>query len=340
MRQQQNLFTDNLLRWLPGVVISLGAIVFLLFWVDWVSFGEALAMFRITSILILFLVAMVAMLFRSLAWQMLLNREVKLIDCYLLESVGYLLNNFLPLRLGELGRSILMGQQTRRGTMYTLSSVGIERTMDMGFAALTLLISLPLLSNVGWSSLTPVYTIAVVSVVLGTIYIISRKQVQVEAWLGRFTATKPWFSKTLYPLMVSLVQGTTVFARGRVLLLTTTYLMLAWLGYYLNFYIVIRTIAPEAPFWWALVVNGIVSLGIAIPSAPGSIGVWEASFVAGLALFGINEGHGIAAAVVLHLMNYLLTGVLGLIGLARFGSSFSAIFRELSFRKKEIETNG
>ena len=45
---------------------------------------------------------------------------------------------------------------------------------------------------------------------------------------------------------------------------------------------------PEAPYWWILFVLGVVSLGAALPSAPASLGVFEGSIVAALALLGLG----------------------------------------------------
>lgn len=49
----------------------------------------------------------------------------------------------------------------------------------------------------------------------------------------------------------------------------------------------------------------ISQLGLAVPSSPGSIGVYEASVVLPLAGFGVDRGRALALAVVLHAIQYI-----------------------------------
>jgi uncharacterized membrane protein YbhN (UPF0104 family) len=52
------------------------------------------------------------------------------------------------------------------------------------------------------------------------------------------------------------------------------------------------------------------NLSMAIPSAPGYVGVFHGAFVATLALFGVQEGPAVAAAIVGHalLVGFFIIG--------------------------------
>jgi hypothetical protein len=56
---------------------------------------------------------------------------------------GYLLNNFLPFRLGELGRAFLLSRKSGMKFAEILPTIFIERAVDLAFSAAILLISLP-----------------------------------------------------------------------------------------------------------------------------------------------------------------------------------------------------
>jgi uncharacterized membrane protein YbhN (UPF0104 family) len=81
----------------------------------------------------------------------------------------------------------------------------------------------------------------------------------------------------------------------------------------------------------------MLALGVAIPSAPASVGVFEASLVGSLALLGISSGSALAYAIVMHLDQIVLTAVFGLWGLIRDGQSLSSLLSSLTEKKPTVE---
>jgi len=51
------------------------------------------------------------------------------------------------------------------------------------------------------------------------------------------------------------------------------------------------------------------------PSSPGALGVYEAAVVGALQLFGVDASVALAMAITTHLLQYAITGVLGVYGL-------------------------
>ena len=80
---------------------------------------------------------LVSILFRTLRWQVLLKqmRPVSVARLYPVVVVGYMANNLLPMRLGELVRSYYVGQREGISKTSALVTIFIERLLD----ALTLL---------------------------------------------------------------------------------------------------------------------------------------------------------------------------------------------------------
>jgi uncharacterized protein (TIRG00374 family) len=81
---------------------------------------------------------MVSVLFRTLRWQRLLRhmRAIKVARLFPVVVVGYMANNLLPVRLGELVRSYYVGERERISKTSALVTIFIERLLD----ALTLLL--------------------------------------------------------------------------------------------------------------------------------------------------------------------------------------------------------
>ena len=80
---------------------------------------------------------LISVLFRTLRWQVLLGhmRRVKIGRLYPVVVVGYMANNLLPMRLGELVRSYYIGEREGISKTSALATIFVERVLD----ALTLL---------------------------------------------------------------------------------------------------------------------------------------------------------------------------------------------------------
>jgi uncharacterized membrane protein YbhN (UPF0104 family) len=72
----------------------------------------------------------------------------------------------------------------------------------------------------------------------------------------------------------------------------------------------------------------VAALGIAVPSAPGALGVYESAVTWSLSLLGLDPARAVAYAIVLHFWNYLINGLVGAYALARDGESLASIYRQ------------
>jgi uncharacterized protein (TIRG00374 family) len=72
-----------------------------------------------------------------------------------------------------------------------------------------------------------------------------------------------------------------------------------------------------ADFGAALVVQSAVVFGVAVPSSPGYVGVFEAAIVLALALYGVSQDQALAYALTYHASTFLPIILLGFHSLAR-----------------------
>ena len=71
--------------------------------------------------------------------------------------------------------------------------------------------------------------------------------------------------------------------------------------------------------------NRVISLGIAIPSAPAGLGVFEAAAVGAFSILGLSISAGLAIAIVSHLISITFTGVIGMYGIFKDGESITVL---------------
>ncbi|MHB0987319.1 MAG: lysylphosphatidylglycerol synthase transmembrane domain-containing protein [Bellilinea sp.] len=320
-------------RWLPGVLISLVAIFFVARVTQWQELGPALRRFSLGYIGVMVLLTLVFLLIRAGVSRVLLSGRPRLSDAFWAINQGYLLNNILPFRLGEIGRAVLLGQQTNLPTAQILSSIIIERALDIAIAATMLLLTLPLALEMTWAKPVAILMLVVVAAGMASLFFMARYYLNVSAWVEKIGIRWKFVGKWVAPQVRSLLTGLTALTDLRQFILALLLLLASWAVAIGVYYVALLAIVPAAPIWWGVFTDAVLALGIAIPSAPAALGTFEAATVGALTILGIDQTTGLAYAITLHFMQILVTGVLGLVGLMRQGRSISSLFFDLQNRK-------
>jgi len=135
------LITNKWQFWLGGSV-SLGLLLILLYQVDLGELKNALRDANYWLLAPSIAVYFVAVLFRAARWQYLLRPicAVPVVRLYPVVVIGYMANNLLPVRLGEVVRSYYLAKQENLNTSSALATIAVERVYDgitlLAFAAL------------------------------------------------------------------------------------------------------------------------------------------------------------------------------------------------------------
>jgi hypothetical protein len=77
---------------------------------------------------------------KTYRWQILLNSPVLTSRIFAILTIGYLVNNLLPARAGELARIYLMGRKEGVGMSKTLGTIIIEKTRCLCFNSYSVLV--------------------------------------------------------------------------------------------------------------------------------------------------------------------------------------------------------
>jgi len=330
-----NSFLKSTLRWLPGVLISGVALFFVSRLVEWEKLGPAMALFLPWYALAIIFITLLFLIIRAAAWRVLLNNRPRWIDTFWAINQGYLLNNILPFRLGEVGRAVLLSQQTAIPAAQILSSVIIERSLDLAIAAGLLLSTLPLALDMAWAKPMAVIMLLVVIAALVGMFFMAKYHEKFGNWIEKILGRWPIMVKWLVPQIRSLLAGLSALNDPRRLILSIGLILLSWVVAVITYWVALFAIAQHAPIWWGVFVDAVLALGIAIPSAPAALGTFEAAMVGALSILKINETTGLAYAITLHFLQILVTGGLGLTGLLRQGRSLGAVFKDLQNRKSQ-----
>ncbi|NMC54653.1 MAG: flippase-like domain-containing protein [Chloroflexi bacterium] len=324
-------------RWLPGVFISIVLLVVVFRVAKWDDLGDAFTYIRWPYILAALALTMASLLTKSAAWRTLLGNAPGYWQTFFIVNEGYFLNNILPFRAGEVGRAIFMGQSSKKGAMHVISTIVIERAFDVAMAASLLLATLPLTLGMAEAKSAAVTTMILVVAGFGALFLMARFNEQVKDLVNRVGGRWPLVQKWIVPRIDSLLEGLKVLTRPSQFFAAVAWSLVTWVFWVGIYYVMLLSIAPNAPLWWGAFVDSFLAMGMAIPSAPAGLGVFEASIVFALSLLKVDAAKALAYAISLHFMQFVTTAIFGLIGLLREGRSISVLFEGME-KKEQPDT--
>jgi hypothetical protein len=316
-------------RWLPGAIISIGLIAVFLYFVDLGEMMSAIRNANYAMLGIAFAIGFVWMGVRAQVWRTLLRDRASFSAVFWTVGEGYILNNFLPFRLGEIGRAFLLSRKSDLKFMEILPTIVIERVMDLGYNSVILLAALPFV--VGAEGAERIGVIVGVIVLIGFVllYILARSNQWALDLFHKISARWPVLQRVGGNFLESFFAGLSVLTDGWLFLRFIFWMTLNWAISIVSYYFIIRAFFPETQIVWAMFGLGAAAFGNAIPALPGAVGTLEGAFGGALVLLTGNESVSFAAALAVRLYNYVNSGVVGGIGLAREGQTLSGIYEQL-----------
>lgn len=333
-------FFHDARRWLPGTLVSLALVAVILYFVD--LRAVVAAMRSADYLLLLFVLAgsIIWLIIRGIVWRILLREQVSYKDAFLTLSEGYLLNNFLPFRLGEIGRAFLLSRKTGLAFMEILPTIVIERVFDLAISAIILICAVPFV--VGASGAERIGFVVGGGVVVGLVilYITVHNREHVREMFQNLTARWPGFQHFGNNLLGSFFTGLGVLTEGRLFARFFCWMVLDWLIAVFQYYLIIAAFFPQAKLVWGMFGLGAAAFGGAVPSLPGAIGTFEGAFGGALTLLTGDQSTSLAVALTARLYNYLVSGVIGAYALSIEGESLSSIYKQLvKFRSTQGRTD-
>jgi glycosyltransferase 2 family protein len=325
-------FWKSARRWLPGVVISLIAIVAIIRFVDLHRFVEAIRSANYWLLLAFLVISVSWLMVRGIVWRTLLRGRASYRDVFWTLCEGYILNAFLPFRLGEVGRAFLLGRKTKLGFMDVLSTIVIERVMDIAFSAAILLSAVPFVVGAAGAGRIAIAIGALVVVGMIFLYVLARNREWALGLFHRLSARWPKLQMLGGNLLDSLFSGLAILTDGRLFLRFMLWMTFNWAIAIAEFFLLLLAFFPHATLIWSLFGLGAVAFGNAIPSMPGAIGTYEAALAGALTLLSGDQSTALAAALTAHLIGYLINGVLGSYALSREGETLMSVYHQLRNR--------
>jgi len=314
---------------LPGLLVSLALVAAILYFVDlknvWLAMQRAdyrpLALGVALSILWLFV--------RALVWRTLLREKASYGAVFTSMNEGYLLNNFLPFRLGEVGRAFLLSRKSDLKFAEILPTIVIERVTDLAFTAAIFLAAIPFVVNAGGAAQVAIFVGAAVVIGLGGMYLLARNQRWALDVFHRFSVRWPVIQRAGGSLLEAFLSGLGILTDGGLFLRFLALMTLDWGIAIVQYTLFVMAFYPQASLLWGMFGLGATAFGGAIPSLPGGVGTLEGALGGALTLLSGDADTALAVALTWRALNYLTTGIFGFYALAREGQTIGGMYREL-----------
>jgi uncharacterized protein (TIRG00374 family) len=272
---------------------------------------------------------LVWLLVRAIVWRTLLQDQASFKQVFFTINEGYLLNNILPFRLGEVGRAYLLSRKADLGFWQVFSSILIERSLDLALAAGLLLCTLPFVVGATWAREAALAAGVLVLLGLAVLYLMARNRAWSMAKFSLISTRWPRLGELTGERLEAFFNGLAVLTDGRRFVKAVGWILVDWFLAILEYYALLLAFFPQTQFLWAAFTLGVAALGIAAPSSPGAVGVYELSVVGALSLFGLDPSVALAFALTAHLINYLVTGLLGAYALSQEGETLIHLYHSV-----------
>ncbi len=259
-------------------------------------------------------------------WRILLKPGIPVSALQTTQAIysGLFLNQILPLRVGELGRGVLVSCWSGLNLMSILPSMALERFfeafwMTLGLGALTLLVPLPR----NFIRAGKVFGAAIMVLAALLMVVVLRKpRAPKPAPPGRRPGRIRRLTKTFLGELQSELRD---IGFGRRFFLAFG-LSLAIIGLWaLTFWMIMRASGIREPFLVGFAVWLITHLGIALPNSPGNVGSYQFFCVLALLLFGADKTAATSFSVTVFILVSIPQVVLGAACLSRSGMTIASL---------------
>lgn len=316
------------IRLLLGIAVSA-----LLLWVvfrgtDWATIATAISQANYMLLAAACGVTMLGVVLRVFRWRALFwpnNRSLSTNALFDALNLGYLANNILPARAGDVLRAYFIGEWDRVTVAQALATTAVERVLDllivvvMLFALLPFLPLSPELRQAGALFGSAAILAAVAMIVLSFQRALSHRLLR--AVLSRV----PRLDGALWAdRIIEILDGFAILRAPGPFLRVLGWSAVVWIEAILVYILTFRAFGLNTlgPVEATLTIVG-AAFGMALPSAPSAVGTFHAGATAALLAVGVAPPMAKTLAVTLHAINFVPLTILGFWSLARRGLRYT-----------------
>jgi uncharacterized protein (TIRG00374 family) len=240
---------------------------------------------------------------RSLRWHYLLKpvKSLSANQLFPVVVIGYMANDVLPARIGELVRAYVLGEREGVSKSATLGTILAERVFD-GLIMLLFMgvVSLLVPFDGFLQQIIRIAGAVFVGAMIVILVVASSRRLTLQV-LNVFLKLAPQSMRPrLERIANAFIEGFAAMQSFRTILVVFALSVLAWLFEAGMYYVLGMSFDLRLPFYVMVLTTAVANLGTMVPSSPGYVGVFEWLCVTTLGLFGVAQAAAFSYTIVLH----------------------------------------
>jgi hypothetical protein len=222
--------------------------------------------------------------------------------------VGYLANNVLPARLGEVVRAHDLGGRTGLSRSAILGTIVVERVVDTMVVVAIASVAILVLSVRGVVASAVLAGLAVTALLaVGVAAGIAAHRLPGAARVAAYLAQWP----RVHGALVRLREGLAVASNARVLVAAVVLSLASWSCTVLAFAAAAQAVGVQPTMAQAALLAAGTNLATAIPAGPGYVGTFELAAITIATSVGIDRDSAFAFALLVHAATLIVTSIGG-----------------------------
>ncbi len=293
---------NNIIKLLFGAFISLILIYYSMNNFNYDKFNIKIEQANYTKIFFASILLIFTVYIRAFRWKKLFDIEsISPNFLYKAEFIGYFGNNILPLRLGEILRTLVVGEKYKIKKTTVLGSIILERILDMFavgmFVVVLFFLNYKLIIQINYIFLFSLIGMLLIGII-GIIFSLFKKNNNIN--------TKNKFLLIVHDISVGFSK-----LRNENIVIILFQSFFIWLIYLVQLYLVQDAFNLGLNINQVIIMLLISTASISIPALPGNFGTFEGSIVYSLSLFNISDNFGFG--FLLHAISFIPFTFLGLL---------------------------
>lgn len=245
--------------------------------------------------------------------------------------IGYMANNVLPLRAGELVRGYLAARSGGMSFWTAMATLAVERVLD-ALAILLILGGVVLVVEVPrWLQTAALTLLALDLLAMACLILLAREWRPLHHLIARI----PRLGETLRRWMTLFSIGLQSLHPGPHLAPLLWWTVVVWVTNAGAVWAALRSGGLALPVSASLTVLAFAGIGVSLPSAPGYVGTLQFFIVQALAIYAVTGAEAVSVSFLLHAAAYIPITLLGWVFLLAQGVSLRRASEEAQSQARE-----
>ncbi|UCG52584.1 MAG: flippase-like domain-containing protein [Candidatus Latescibacterota bacterium] len=265
---------------------------------------------------------------RAYRWRFMLLpvKSIATTSLFSATAIGFMANNLLPARLGELVRAYVLGRKEQISRTASFATIVYERIVDVFSLLVLLWVTFAKVSGPEWLRTTAIWILVVNVVAFVVMLVMERSRNTVRRLVSKIVGPFPGeFQAKIHRVTEAYLAGLAVIAKPKTLLPIALTSVPVWFFAILGVYYCFGALDMHVPVMANVTVIILVAMGSMIPSAPAYLGTTQYACIVSLAIFGVGKSEALAYSLLYHATQFFPITLVGFFLLWRAEIRFEEI---------------